>query len=145
MIRKISLVASALAAAGLMTGSAEAVAQPDPVVATYHLAPGYYSLDVAARAVWAVNADEFHYGRIYRINPRTNRIRLITALPFPAAGISIAFGSIWVSDYYGNRVWRLSHSGQVQGRMRVGLQPQWLHPAFGSMWVSNHHGASLSR
>jgi streptogramin lyase len=95
--------------------------------------------------MWAVNADEFHDGRIYRIDPESNQITLVKKLSFPAGGMTAAFGSIWVSDYFGNAVWRLSTTGAILARVPTGLQPQAVHAAFGSMWSSDHHGASLTR
>jgi YVTN family beta-propeller protein len=132
-------------AVGLAVGSPAAGARPSNVLATYALPAGFYSVDVGQHAVWALKADEFHFGRLYRIDPASGTVRLVRRLPFPAGAMTIAFGSVWVSDYFGNTVWRLSPAGRVQAEVGVGLQPQWLHAAFGSLWVSNHHSASVSR
>jgi streptogramin lyase len=131
--------------AGLVVGAEGAGAHPRHVVATYSLPAGFYAVDAGPRAVFALNADEFHFARLYRIDPTTGVMRMIRRLPFPAGGMTIAFGSVWISDYFGNAVYRLGANGHVQDEVGVGLQPQWLHAAFGSLWVSNHHGASLSR
>jgi hypothetical protein len=142
------LIAGAAAmalAAGLIAGAPAAGAQPNPIVATYHVTAGAYALAADGTSVWAVNADEFHDGRLYRIDPVANQITLVKKLTFPAGGMTVSFGSIWVSDYFGNAVWRLSPTGTILARVPTGLQPQSVHAAFGSMWSSDHHGASLTR
>lgn len=146
-IRK-ALTAGAAAAAlsvAMLAGTPAAGAAPNPIVATYHVSPGGYALAADATSMWAVNADEFHDGRLYRIDPVSNQITLVKKLAFPAGGLAAAFGSIWVTDYYGNAVWRLSPTGAILARVPTGLQPQSVHPAFGSIWTSDHHGASLTR
>lgn len=136
---------SAVVAIGSLAGAPGAGARSGAVVATYRMAPGSYALQAGFRAMWAANVDEFHYTRIYRIDPTSHRMQHVASLPFPGGGMTIAFGSIWISDYFGNAVWRLAPNGYVQAEIGTGLQPQWMHAAFGSMWVSNHHDASLSR
>ncbi|MGN6608834.1 MAG: hypothetical protein ACTHMS_17715 [Jatrophihabitans sp.] len=140
-----AIAATTVAAGLLLGGTVDATARPGPVVATYKPAPGYYALAVGPDAVWALDADEYHDGVLYRLDPRSHAMKLVTTLPFPAGGLVVADGSLWVSDYFGDAVWRLAPSGRVQDEIAVGLQPQWLHAAFGSIWVSNHHGASVSR
>ena len=136
---------AAVVAVVSLAGAPAADAGPGHVVATYRLPPGYYTLQVGLSAVWAAKADESHYTQLYRINPTSHRMTRVAALPFPGGSMTIAFGSIWVSDYFGNGVWRVSPTGHVQARIRTGLQPEQMHAAFGSLWVSNHHGASLTR
>lgn len=144
-IRLVTALATAAMTAGVLFAAA-ADARTDPVLATYQLAPGFYELAHGHHAVWAANIDEFDDGQIYRIAPdRPHPLKLVRRMPFPVGGLAVAFGSLWVSDYYGNAVWRLDAHGRTEARIATGLQPQWLHAAFGSMWVSNHHGASLSR
>jgi YVTN family beta-propeller protein len=144
--RLIRIVAPlATLAAALLVAAPSAGATSGPVVAKYKLAPGAYNLATGLDAVWAVNADEVHDAQLYRIDPRSHGMKLVTTLSFPAGGIAVAYGSIWVSDYFGNAVWRLDSNGQVQAEIGVGLQPQFLHAAFGSMWSSNHHDGSLTR
>jgi virginiamycin B lyase len=145
-----AIAAAAALTAALLVGAPSAGARPGAVAATYKVAPvipgnGSYALEAGLNAVWALNADEAQHAQLYRIDPASHGMKLITTLPFPAGGLSVAFGSLWVTDYFGNAVWRLSPNGQVQAEIPTGLQPQWLHPAFGSMWVSNHHSGSLSR
>ncbi len=149
MINKAHTLAAIATVAALtispLIAAAAANARPAAVVATYKLAPGSYTVQAGPDAIWALNVDEVHDGRLYRINPTTHAIKVVATLPFPAGGMTVAFGSVWVSDYYGNAVWRLRPNGHVQATVGTGLQPQWLHSAFGSLWVSNHHGASLTR
>jgi hypothetical protein len=130
---------------GAVTASASAGAQPGPVVATYRLAPGGYTVQAGPDAMWAIDADEFHDAKLYRIDSASHAMKLVASLPFPAGSMTLGFGSEWVSDYYGNAVWRLAPNGRVQAEIGTGLQPEQMRAAFGSLWVSNHHGASLTR
>ena len=71
----------------------------------------------------------------------TNTYRLDSA----AGGFAVGDGAVWVAMYFDNTLERLDSHGRVLARIRVGLQPQFIHLAFGSVWVSNHHGRSLTR
>lgn len=116
------------------------------VVATWHMpAPGFYDIRTGMNAVWAVLTDEVHRSAINRIDPVTGVLTTVTTLPFQGGGLAVGDDSLWVSDYFGNAVWRVAPDGHILARIAVGLQPQWVHIAFGSVWVSNHHGASVSR
>ncbi len=115
------------------------------VVATWHVTPGDYDMSSGMGAVWAININEFQRGVLYRIDPVTNEMSIVMTMPFPPGGITAAYGSIWVTDYYGNAVWRIAPSGHLQATVRTGLQPQWTTAAFGSLWTSNHHSGSLTR
>ena len=116
-----------------------------PVVKSWKPAPGFYLLAQGMNSIWAVNGDEQTNGTLYRINPGINVMTKVTRLPFPVGEIVVGAGSVWVSDYYGNSVYRLAPSGKVQARIFVPLQPQWMHIAFGSLWVSDHHSATMTR
>jgi streptogramin lyase len=146
---KTRLISALAALCALVTGlsinAPMASAGTTRVLATYRLAPGFYSVSAGLHAIWALNADELHFARLYRINPRTHGMNLVRTLPFAAGGLTVAFGSLWVSDYFGNTVWRLGPRGHVRAEITTGTQPQWMHAAFGSLWVSNHHGASMTR
>jgi hypothetical protein len=146
-MKRLASVAAALTAlaTGLLINSPVAGAKAGPVLATYKVTPGFYTLATGLNAVWALDGDEYHDAVLYRIDPQSHGMKLVTTLPFAGASLEVAFGSVWVSDYFGNEVWRLASNGHVQSEIGVGLQPQWLHAAFGSLWVSNHHGASVSR
>jgi len=146
MTRRFTLAAAlTVVAAGMLVDPSVAAAKPGPVVATYKVASGSYVLAAGSDAMWALQADETHDGLLYRIDPVSHGMKLLTTLPFPAGSLTAAFGSLWVSDYFGNAVWRVGVNGHVQAEIGVGLQPQWMHAAFGSVWVSNHHGGSVSR
>lgn len=140
-----SVVALVAVGLGLLVAAPAAHAKTGPVAATWKLPAGGYTLRTGLNAVWALNADESHAGQLYRLDPRTHALKLVATLPFPAGSMEIGYGSIWISDYFGNAVWRLAPDGHVQADIGVGLQPESIHSAFGSMWASNHHGASLSR
>jgi hypothetical protein len=105
---------------------------------SFTMAPGLHSM-------WAVRTDEFDSTLIVRINPATDRRSKVANLDFASGGFAVGFGSLWISSYYGNTVWRVSPSGRVQARIGVGLQPEVVHVAFGSVWVADHHGASVTR
>ena len=145
--RRHSFVLATLTGLLLATviGAPASAATSAPIIAGWRVAPGAYELDAGLGAMWAANVDEFHDGQIYRIDATTGSITLVTTLPIPLGGMTFAFRSIWVSDYYGNSVWRIAPDGRVQAVFPTGLQPLRVHAAFGSIWVANHHGSSLTR
>ena len=120
-------------------------ATPADVIAKIQLPQGVYQLAPGLHAMWALSGDETVYSTLYRIDPTTNRATEVAHLGFPGAGLTIGYGSIWVTDYYASTVVRLSPTGRVQATIHVGLQPQYVHVAFGSVWTSNHHAHSMTR
>ena len=118
--------------------AANAAARPSHIVssAPLPLPAGGYRLAAGLGAMWAVRADEFNSTLIFRIDPRTNVPVRVGELPFPAASFAIADGSLWISDYFGNAVWRVSPRGVVDARIATGLHPEAVYPAFGSVWVA---------
>lgn len=145
MPRRWGIALLAAWAATVTISAPGAQADPRAVVVTWPVAPGSDDLTAGMGAMWAINVDEFHRGVLYRIDPATNEISTVTTVPFAPGGITAAYGSIWVADYYGNAVWRLAPDGRVQATIRTGLQPQSMTAAFGSLWTSNHHSGSLTR
>jgi streptogramin lyase len=116
------------------------------VVKTFKLAPGLlYDAVAGLGSMWFIRDDEANTTLIYRVNPKTNRMKRVAKLEFPTGGAAVGFHSLWLADYYGDGVYRLSPSGRIQARIRTGLQPQNIQLAFGSVWVSNHHGHSVTR
>jgi hypothetical protein len=144
-LRRAGVLCAVLAGSLLLVAPAGAASNPARIVATIQLPRGAYDLRAGLGAMWALTVDEASYSRLYRIDPRTNLVTEAVPLGFPGSGLALGYGSVWVSDYYGNRLYRLSPQGAVQAVIPVGLQPQWLHIAFGSVWTSNHHGHSLTR
>jgi streptogramin lyase len=143
-IRRWTGAVAALTAA-LLVGTPAAHASRSAVVATWHLAPGFYEMHAGMGAMWVANVDEYRDTTLYRIDPDTSTITHVTTLHFPGGGMITAYGSVWITDYFGNAVWRIGTDGSVQAVIGTGLQPQWMDAAFGSLWTSNHHGASMSR
>jgi hypothetical protein len=137
----LALVSPAL----IGTDASQAATPRADVVATIHLPRGEYALASGLRAMWALTDDEVTYSTLYRIDPSTNQASVVAHLGFPAPDLAIGFGSVWVTDYYGSTLVRLSRTGRLEAEIPVGLQPQYLHAAFGSMWTSNHHGHSITR
>ena len=135
----ISLAAPAFAA------TPAAATTPADVVAKIQLPHGSYQLSPGLHAMWALSGDGAVYSTLYRIDPVTNQATQVAHLGFPGAGLTIGYGSIWVTDLYASTLVRLSPTGQVQATIRVGLQPQYVHIAFGSVWTSNHHAHSITR
>ena len=115
------------------------------VMARFRLPKGGYQLAAGLGSLWAVRADQLTGVLILRIDPATNVVHRVGHLPFLGSDIATGFGSLWITDYYGNALWRVSAHGHVQARIGTGLQPEAVHMAFGSVWVANHHGASVTR
>ena len=139
----VALATSIVAPASAATPAAAATAAD--VVATIKLPHGSYQLSPGRHAMWAMSGDETLYSTLYRIDPATNQATMVAHLGFPAAGLTVGYGSVWVTDYYASTLVRLSPTGRVQATIRVGLQPQVVHIAFGSVWTSNHHSHSITR
>jgi streptogramin lyase len=127
-----------------VTSTGVATIHPTSVVA-FRLPAGGYQLAPGLGAMWIVRGDGYHDTLIYRVDPTTNTRRLVGHLTFPATGVAVGYGSLWVADYFGNAIWRVSPRGRAQARIPTGLQPLKVHAAFGSVWVGNLHGHSVTR
>lgn len=134
----VGVLLSAFLAATAHASSAGQISRMSVPTGGFQFAPSRH-------AMWAVRADDLNSALVLRIAPATDQITRVANLHFAAGGFAVGYGSLWISDYYGNAVWRVSPRGAVQQRIRVGLQPEAVHIAFGSVWVANHHGQSLSR
>lgn len=146
MRRTMGAALAALMVAGIAAAPAAEARTTSPVIKSWRVsASSHVAIAAGPTAIWVANADEYHNATIYRVNPSNNLITQVTTLRFPIGDLAVGFGSEWVSDYFGNAVYRLGPTGGVQARIPVGLQPQWIHMAFGSVWVANHHDGSLSR
>lgn len=138
--------APARASASSPTSASTAAAIHPTSAVTFRLPAGGYQMEAGLGAMWIVRSDEFHDTLIYRIDPIANTRHLVGHLTFPGgAGVAVGYGSLWISDYYGNAVIRVSPTGKVQARIPTGLQPERVHIAFGSVWVGNHHGHTVTR
>ncbi|MEP6642262.1 MAG: hypothetical protein ABJB93_10190 [Gaiellales bacterium] len=147
LLTSAALFASPSSTAAAVVTAARPVATIHPTsVVVFTLAAGRYQMEAGLGAMWIVRSDEFHDTLIYRVDPTANTPHLIGHLTFPGgAGVAVGDGSLWISDYYGNAVWRVSPAGKVQARITTGLQPESVHSALGSVWVGNHHGHSVTR
>jgi hypothetical protein len=141
----LALVLPVMTIDAVVSEASAAAPSSSSVIATVRLPAGSYTARPGLGAMWALTNDEFTYSTLYRIDAVTNRVTETVPLGFPAADLTVGYGSVWVSDYYGSTLVRLSPSGRVQATIPVGLQPQYVHIAFGSVWTSDHHGHSVSR
>jgi len=136
----------AIVAAALLVPAAARSQPSGTVVKTFRLPPGYaYDAAPGMGAMWLFRDDEANTTLIYRVDPRRNKIDRVAQLPFPSGGVAVGYHSLWVTDYYGDALYRLSPSGKVRARIPTGLQPQYIHLGLGSVWVSNHHSHSVTR
>jgi YVTN family beta-propeller protein len=117
-------------------------------VGTLHVGgePIYITAD--GPLLWLTNSDEqaFSFHKVVRLDARTgaaSATRSLGRLPFHAVP---AFGSIWVSDYQANAVYRLDpHSLTTVARIDVGKNPDAVYADRSSVWVDNDGSASLTR
>lgn len=146
LVNSAALFASSSAAArsgGTRTGAP--TIHPTSVV-LFRLPTGNYDMKAGLGFMWIVRTDQFHDTLMYRVDPTTNALHRVGHLTFPGgAHIAVGYGSLWITDYYGNAVWRVSAQGKVQATIPTGLQPEAVHLAFGSVWVANHHSHSVTR
>jgi streptogramin lyase len=73
-------------------------------------------------------------GIVHRFSPGLAAVDAITA-----------DGSVWVTKYYNDQVWRLDPlTGRVIAAITVSLQPEQITFYVGHIWVCNHHGHAVS-
>ncbi len=146
MKRRLAFLLALAAATAVLLGPGPATAAPTTaVVASWKLPGGYYGLRVWRGAMWLVRTDDIDSALVERVDPATNTLTKVTELRFASGGFAVGDGSLWVSDWFGNAVWRLAPDGTVQARIPTGLQPGYVEIAYGSVWSSNHHDATVTR
>src|SRR5438552_769393 len=96
--RRSAVTLIAAACTLMVAGAPAAHAKTGPVAATWKLPAGGYALHIGLNAVWALNADSSHAAQLYRLDPSTHALKLVTTLPFPAGDFETGDGSIWISD-----------------------------------------------
>ncbi|MDQ6850288.1 MAG: hypothetical protein M3070_10055 [Actinomycetota bacterium] len=145
-----AVITSALVASSsslsLAAATTDAAKIPTTNVVLFRMPAGGYDMQAGLGSMWIVRTDEFHDTLIYRVDPTTNAQHRVGHLKFAGgAHIAVGYGSLWITDYFGNAVWRVSAQGRVQAKIPTGLQPEAVHLAFGSVWVGNHHSHSVTR
>jgi streptogramin lyase len=144
------VAASAVAAALPSTATAEPGAQvspnstrgrfdtgPQPGIVSFGLGHLWLTQPLDGDIQTPTNALE-------RIDPRTGVVRRF-APGLAAVNAVTADGSVWISKYYNDQVWRLDPStGRLIAAIAVSLQPEQLTFYDGHIWVCNHHGHAVS-
>ncbi len=121
-------------------------ATPLPSATTTIVVPGVSGSNPNGRllafdgAIWTASGP-------FKIDPATNAI----SGPFEnsnAMDIGVGDGSVWLSDYNTDQVYRLDPATGKQiavVKLRPGSSPEGITDSGGAIWVANHHGGSISR
>jgi streptogramin lyase len=80
------------------------------------IGPLYMLLTTGEEGVWAVDAS----GHLFRVRSRTNAVEEMPSVGSPAAGITLAEGSLWVVTLQGEVVRIDPQEGEIQARMPGG-------------------------
>jgi YVTN family beta-propeller protein len=133
-------VLAAVAVAAALAGVAGAAGP-----AQTRIAAGTRPFGVAAAGgfVWAA---DFADGRVYRIDPRRNRVTGRVAVGGSLYAAAGGGGSLWVGSYTGDRVTRIDpRTMRIVARVRTGSQPIGLAATADAVWVANYGSGSVSR
>jgi streptogramin lyase len=139
----------AVGARAVWVAGDDSLARVDPhrekVVARLQLHGWVGGLAVGAGSVWAATTVPHHYaGRVWRIDPKTNRvlarIPIASGLTGGLGGLAFGAGSIWATsdDYHHSApLWRIDPTtNRVVARISVGDGPAGVIVAGGFVWVS---------
>lgn len=118
---------------------------PDPrPVDEAHVRFDFAGVAVGAHGVWAVG--DALDRRVFRIDPRKNKVVAWVHLPFPPGGIAAGDGAVWVTDQLGAEVARIDPATKrIVHRYHVGSEPTGVAVGEGSVWVANTLDNSISR
>ena len=96
-------------------------------------------------SVWV--AGPFGGSPLTRIDPTRNRVFAKIAVPkFRSSGVTVAGGSVWVTDAGNDHVWRIDPGRNVAvATAEVGLAPLGVAFGHGSIWVANAGDGTVSR
>ncbi len=83
---------------------------------------------------------------MFRIDPRTNRVKEIRTGPLGPAWLAGSGGLLWVSNIYDGTVMRLDAvSGRVLRKVEVGRDPVNLELIGDEVWVPNDQVDTVTR
>jgi len=118
---------------------------PDPrPLDEAHVRFGFVGAAYGAHDVWA--AGDALDRRVFRIDPRKEKVIAKIDLPSPPGGIAADDRGVWVTGQLSDVVWRIDPAtNKVVRRIHVGREPTGVAVAQGSVWVANTLDRSISQ
>ncbi len=145
-------IAALLALALPATAAGQQFSRPTDVEAVIPVKPGPAYEGAGYGSIWALSQGSRSY--LSRIDPTTNQVTAVVRLgggqvsgdDILPGSIAAGSGSIWVSDYYRNRVDRVdAATAQLVAKIPAGRTPSDVVAGFGSVFVANLTAATVSR
>ncbi len=141
--RTIALIALAIVAALAAVSPASATPRATPYPLPADFALPNQPVTGPDGAVWVTDSS---LGRIWRIAPRTGKIRSYDLGQQPT-GITVAYGSMWVADAGGDAIHRVETDGSsTRIALRNGAFPTGIVKGpDGALWFTETHGDAIGR
>jgi virginiamycin B lyase len=140
-MRPFYSIASALVCAASLVLGADA-ATPTPIA---RITIGSQPCGAAAGlgSVWVA---AYGTGKLFRINPRTNRVSQRIRVAPRICHLAVHDASVWIASDKTNLVYRVNpRTGRVVARIPVGAWPADLEFGLGSLWVSAYELGKVTR
>jgi virginiamycin B lyase len=144
LLRTIALIALAIVAAlAAVASPASAAPRATPYTLPADFALPNHLVTGPDGAVWVTDSS---LGRIWRIAPRTGKIRSYDLGQMPT-GITVAYGSMWVADAGGDAIHRVETDGSsTRIALRNGAFPTAIAKGSdGALWFTETHGDAIGR
>jgi serine/threonine-protein kinase len=82
---------------------------------------------------------------VLTIDPETEKLVSETPLAFVPTGVAAGAGALWLTNDFGDSVWRIDGATGRATEIRVGRIPQGVAVGEGSVWVANARDGTVSR
>ena len=104
----------------------------------------FRELAIGAGSVWVLG--DALDRRLWRLDARTGRIEATIPLGFPPTSVTVADGTVWITDGLGDRVVPVdAASDRLLDPVPVGRGASGIEAGAGSVWVANTLDGTLSR
>lgn len=94
------------------------------------------------RGLWVVCEES---GAVVLIDPAKNRAGPPIGVGLEPRFVTVAFGSVWVSNHLDSTIARIDPAGKVPTGIPTEFGPQVMAEADGGLWVSSVHSDSVQR
>jgi len=103
------------------------------------------SVGAGEGAVWLTTADD-HDKTLIRYNAATGAEEARIALPGPGIGVVVDFGSVWVTGYQKNELYRVDpKTNAVIVTIKLHERPRFIASGENSIWVLNQGDGTVQR
>lgn len=84
--------------------------------------------------------------RLIRVDPHTERAKVVATYGEAPSGIAVADGSVWAGDYSANILWRFNVAlGRAERTFGVGQGPGPVAAGAGFVWVGNTYDGTVTK